>query len=451
MEKLFMRHTSTLIISAFCLCVLILSSCQKETAGSILDLNRKKPNIILILGDDIGYEIPNYTGGQSYSTPSINALAASGVQFSRCHVCPNCSPSRVELLTGKYGFRNYAGWGSLDPSQKTFANMLHNAGYKTCVAGKWQLGGGDASIHGFGFDKYRVFEPFDVADETEINMRRYKNPSLYENGDYLPDSYTNGKYADDLFTDYIFNFIDSNLSSPFFVYFSLSLCHKPFSPTPDDAAFATWDPLVNKSDASFYPSMVKYMDKKVKQVVDKINAVHLTNKTIIIFLGDNGTPQEISSEYNDQTVEGGKNTSTIYGTHVPLILSWPGTIPAKQVSGGLIDGTDFLPTLADAAGIKRPTNYGTLDGISFYPLWFGETKRLRDWIYCYWQPENKENASFRVWTQDENYKLYDSTYNRYFFNISTDPLELNRIPGRDLTDAERARKRTFDSVLKVMH
>ena len=450
MEKFFMRYKFTLISSAFYLCVLILSSCKKDTGGDP-NPGGKKPNIVLILADDIGYEIPNYTGGQSYSTPSIDALAASGIQFSHCNVCPNCSPTRVELLTGKYGFRNYSGWGSLDPAQKTIANMLHDAGYKTCVAGKWQLGGGDASIHGFGFDQYRVFEPFDVPDENEINMHRYKNPSLYENGDYLPESYTNGKYADDLFTDYIFDFIDSILSSPFFVYFSLSLCHKPFSPTPDDAEFAAWDPLSSKSDATFYPSMVKYMDKKVKQVVDKINTAGLSNNTVIIFLGDNGTPQELTSLYKGENIEGCKNTSTTYGTNVPLIVSCPGTVPAQQLSGGLIDATDFLPTLAEAAGIKKPANYGTLDGISFYPLWFGEKKRLRDWIYCYWQPENETNTSFRVWTQDENYKLYDSTNNHSFFDINTDPLELDRIPGSELTDAEKARKKTFDSVLKAMH
>ena len=444
-----MRYKFTLISSAFYLCVLILSSCKKDTGGDP-NPGGKKPNIVLILADDIGYEIPNYTGGQSYSTPSIDALAANGIQFSRCNVCPNCSPTRVELLTGKYGFRNYSGWGSLDPAQKTIANMLHDAGYKTCVAGKWQLGGGDASIHGFGFDQYRIFEPFDVYDESEVNMRRYKNPSLYENGDYLPESYTNGKYADDLFTDYIFNFIDSNLLSPFFVYFSLSLCHKPFSPTPDDAEFAAWDPLMNKSDANFYPSMVRYMDKKVKQVVDKINTAGLSDNTVIIFLGDNGTPQELTSLYKGENIEGGKNTSTIYGTNVPLIVSWPGTVAAQQLSGGLIDATDFLPTLAEAAGIKKPADYGTLDGISFYPLWFGEKKRLRDWIYCYWHPEYQANF-FKVWTQDENYKLYDSTNNHAFYNISTDPLELNAIPVSELTEAEQARKKTFDSVLKAMH
>jgi arylsulfatase A len=222
---------------AFYLCLLILISCKKDTGGSNPGPGSTKPNIILILGDDVGYEIPNYTGGQSYSTPSINALAASGIQFSRCHVCPNCSPTRVELLTGKYGFRNYSGWGSLDPSQKTFANMLHDAGYRTCAAGKWQLG-----------EAMLPYMASDLTGTVYLSLLMWlmrakqtcvaiKIPAFTKNGAYLPESYTNGKYADDLLTDYIFNFIDSNLSSPFFVYFSLSLCHKPFSPTPDDPRF----------------------------------------------------------------------------------------------------------------------------------------------------------------------------------------------------------------------
>src|SRR6185436_19720058 len=95
-----------------------------------------KPNIILILEDDIGYEIPKYTGGQSYSTSVIDSLARSGMQFTHCFASGMCSPARVMLLTGKYGFRNYHDWGILDTTQKTIANMLHDHGYATCVAGK---------------------------------------------------------------------------------------------------------------------------------------------------------------------------------------------------------------------------------------------------------------------------------------------------------------------------
>ena len=140
-------------------CLIILASCHKTSSDDVLPY-QEKPNIILILGDDVGYELFTCNGGQSYSTPAIDNLAQQGMRFTQCHACPNCSPTRIELLTGKYGFRNYITWGYLDPSQKTIANMLRDGGYKTCVAGKWQLDGGDQSIRALGFDKYSVFEPF---------------------------------------------------------------------------------------------------------------------------------------------------------------------------------------------------------------------------------------------------------------------------------------------------
>jgi arylsulfatase A len=429
-------------------CLVLLVACRK-TGDQNPVTRREKPNIILILGDDIGYEVLTCDGGQSYFTPAIDNLAKKGTRFTQCHACPNCSPTRVELLTGKYNFRNYTGWGSLNPAEKTIANMLHDAGYKTCVAGKWQLGGGDASIHAFGFDKYRVFEPFYTDNEATENLYRYKDPRLYEDGKYLPDNITSGKYADDMFTDYISNFIDDNLSDPFFVYYPLSLCHMPFSPTPDDAEYAAWDPLSNASDPHFFPSMVKYMDKKVQQVIDKVNAAGLGSNTIIIFMGDNGTPAQITSKYNGQIIQGGKSTTTIYGTHVPLIIAWPGSFSSQQISDALIDPSDFLPVLAEMAKINEP-DFGILDGISFYPVLFGSTERLRDWIYCYWKPQYHDPV-FKTWVQDEVYKLYDSTNQHFFFNIITDPNELSPVPYDQLNAAEVAIKNRFDSVLSTMH
>jgi len=437
----------SLVFYMLAACLILFSSCKKSGAPNN---NAEKPNIVLILGDDVGYEVFTCNGGQSYVTTAVDNLASQGMRFTQCHVCPNCSPTRVEMLTGKYNFRNYIGWGNLDRSQKTIANMLHDAGYATCVAGKWQLNGGDEAIHAFGFDKYLVFEPFYVDDEAIENLYRYKNPRLYENGDYLPSTVTNGKYADDMFADYISNFIDSNASHPFFIYYPLSLCHMPYCPTPDDPEFSAWDPLVNPSDTTFFPSMVKYMNKKIQQVVDKIDASGLSQKTVIIFLGDNGTQREIISNYNGQRIQGGKGTTTIYGTHVPLVIKWPGAVLPNQVSTGLIDASDFLPTIADIAGINTPENFGILDGISFYPLLSGSTERLRDWIYCYWHPQ-LSIPKMQAWVHDEKNKLYDTTNKNLFFNINNDPLELNPIPNDQLTQSEADRKKVFQSVLNSMH
>ena len=101
----------------------------------------KKPNIILIMADDVGWECFGSYGAEDYQTPNIDALAAKGVQFNNCFATPLCTPSRVKIMTGKYNFRNYTHFGYLNPKEKTFGQLLQNAGYKTAIAGKWQLNG----------------------------------------------------------------------------------------------------------------------------------------------------------------------------------------------------------------------------------------------------------------------------------------------------------------------
>jgi hypothetical protein len=131
----------------------------------------QKPNIIFILSDDIGFKTLSVNGGKNYPTPNLDKMAKQGMNFKECHASPVCSPSRDMLLTGKYNFRNYGEWGVLDRSQKTIGNMFKDAGYKTACYGKWQLDGGDASIHAFGFDNYCVYIPFIDLKENRLSIR----------------------------------------------------------------------------------------------------------------------------------------------------------------------------------------------------------------------------------------------------------------------------------------
>src|SRR5215831_2211840 len=162
------------------------------------------PNIILILGDDVGYEIPEVDGGQSYSTPNLDMMAQNGMRFTQCRATPLCSPSRFELLTGKYNSRNYFAWGIMDLTQKTIANILKDAGYKTCVTGKWQLDGGDNSIHTFGFDDYSVWQPYEIMGTSNPTWSRYKDPAVYTDSAFWPKSERAGKYSEDVFMDHFF-------------------------------------------------------------------------------------------------------------------------------------------------------------------------------------------------------------------------------------------------------
>ena len=189
-----------------------------------------RPNIVLILADDMGFECLNCYGGTSYRTPNLDALAAAGLKFNHCHAQPICTPTRVQIMTGLYNQRNYIRFGLLDPEATTFGHVLKQAGYKTCIVGKWQLEGGLTGPNKLGFDEYCLWQ---------LNRRppRYPNPGLEINGDQV--NYTNGEYGPDIVSDYLCEFIERNQQGPFFAYYPMILPHFPFVPTPDSD---DWDP-----------------------------------------------------------------------------------------------------------------------------------------------------------------------------------------------------------------
>ncbi len=436
-----------IIISCLLLSIFIISLPQisyAQTTG--------KPNIIFILGDDVGYGIPTVNGGQSYSTPNIDSMARNGMNFTHCEASPLCSPSRFMLLTGKYNFRNYSIWGLMNNGEKTIGNVMKDAGYSTGFFGKMQLYDQDSDMLNQGFEKYLVLENLTIPGA----LMRYKNPRLYQNGmQLLPDSVITGKYADDILTQAVFNFIDSNkaIGKPFFAYYPMSLAHSPYSPTPDDSAFATWNAANDVGDTTYFPSMIKYMDKKIGQIIAKLKADGLDNNTIIIFSGDNGTPSDITSVIDSANAEGGKASTTEAGTHVPLMIYWPGHI-TPAINNDLISYVDFMPTLADAAGVSNLSVYGGSDGVSFYQRLLGNTGNPRNWIFNHFDEyPGFYTDTLSRWVQNATYKLYDTTgsyYSGKFFNITTDVNQLNPLPDNTLTPDELAIKNQFLSVLDTM-
>ena len=424
-----------------CICLLFLAISNVATAQS------KKPNIILLLADDVGYKSLTCDGGNLYSTAHLDSLAKNGMRFTQCQASPLCSPSRQLLLTGKYNFRNYTEWGRMNSDEKTIGNVMKDAGYKTAFIGKDQLDGGGTSLNAWGFDFYCVDAPYKDLPEGS----KYKNPSIYTHGNFLADSLTANKYGEDVFTDSLFSFIDDNKSNPFFVYYPMVSVHKPFCPTPDDEAFANWS-VGTPSDASYFPSMMKYMDKKIGQIIDKLKATGIEDNTIIIFTGDNGTPELVAdyADENDSIVIGGKRLTTEAGTHVPLIIYWPGTV-APSVNNDLIDFTDFLPTIADIGNAPMPTGYGPFDGVSFAPQIMGQTGTPRSWIFYHYYPDpTSPRTSLMRWAQTTTYKLYDtcaSSTIRLFYNIAADPKEINPITDSLLTPEEVVIKQQLLNVI----
>jgi arylsulfatase A len=402
-----------------------------------------KPNIILVFADDIGYEVPTVYGGQSYQTPNIDRMAQQGMRFTNCFSSPLCSPSRISLVTGKYNFRNYDEWGVLHTTEKTFGNLLKDAGYATYAAGKWQMDGGDTGIKQFGFAQYSVWN---AVKNGEAPGSHYKNPKIFENGAYLPESYTDEKYGDDIFTNRVLNFIDANKSNPFFVYYPISLCHAPYCPTPADAAFASWDPKGNPSNLSFFPSMVKYMDAQIGLITDKLTALGISENTIIIFTSDNGTPSDFNSLYNGKWIKGGKSNTNKWGINVPMTILWPGTIAPGLVNDNLVDFTDFLPTFAELANTAVPASYGTTDGKSFAKQLTGQSYIPRDWVFNHYQPyTNSGNDKLKRWINNKTYKLYDNTGK--FYNIAIDPDEKSPIAERKQTAEEKTIRKNFQTIM----
>ena len=463
---------AVLKLSAVFLFLVIINGCRKTddmasvaNAGSLdLSTNAAPPNIILILADDIGYEIPTYTGGQSYSTPNLDYIAAHGVQFTEAHTSPLCSPSRTMLLTGKYNFRNYTTWGTLDTSNHMIANLLKKKGYTTCMAGKWQFDGGDASIRAFGFDRYLVTNPFNVDFAEDGALKFYKDPQIYEKGAYWPDSKTKGKYGDDIIRDYMFNYIDSVTAlptrKPFFIYWATNLVHEPFCPTPDDPQFASWNSNKKKSpgDSVYFPSMVKYEDKLVGQLLNKLKDDKITGRTLILWLGDNGTTADIHSVWNGQVVGGAKSSTTEAGTHVPMVAYMPGRIQTHATDTSLVSLVDFINTIGDAAGVTIPKNYGTMDGISFYNQMFGDYSSVRPWLFCHFVGAGKNETNplyLRRWIQDHTYKQYDSVpnpgFSKKFYNIVADPSEDHPIANKNMTPQQKQLSNQYLKTMSTLH
>jgi len=382
-----------------------------------------RPNIVLIMADDLGYECITANGGTSYKTPILDEMARTGIRFNHCYAQPICTPSRVKLMTGIYNVRNYEKFGNLPTSQKTFANVFQNAGYKTCIVGKWQLGKAPHLPKHFGFDEHCLWH-------FSRRAERFPNPGLDVNGKAI--DYSNGEYGPDVVSDYACDFIERNKSEPFLLYYPMILTHCPFCPTPDSA---DWDPTSKgsptyKGDPKYFGDMVNYMDKTIGKVLAKLDEVGVRENTLVMFIGDNGTDAPIVSNMGDQEIVGSKGQTIDWGTHVPFIASWPKTIQ-PSVNDDLITFTDFFSTMCEAASLDIPTE-ATRDGVSFLPQLKGENTKPRDWIYCFYARDG--GTSGKEFIRNQRYKLYRSGE---FFNVVNDVREEKPLSLESLDTAQK--------------
>lgn len=407
-------------------------------------LARGKPNIILFLADDQGMVDVGAYGG-AYSTPNIDALAASGVRFEFGYATPQCGPTRAQILSGRYPFRtgvvdNQTG-GKITPQNSTIiAKVLKQAGYATAFAGKWEqlkMLQSAADGQAWGFDEFLAWRG---GGDT-----RYWGPVYDKNG--VVTTYPDTVYGPDLLHDFVIDFITRNKDKPFFVYYPQVLIHEPTLPfdrgpgllafkTPgnagtsdlfaDDLAYLEkyWRKEMAKlsrhlsstsdtetGDVKFmaktpdstetsdlYADNVAYSDKLLGKLMADLDRLGLREKTLVLFVGDNGSASG-KQTINGKRVDGRKENMGEGGSRVPFIASWKGMVPAGVVSNDLVDVSDVLPTFAELAGAPLPAGQ-IIDGHSFAPQILGRPAQPREWVYV-------QHGS-DCYLRDSRYKLYCS-------------------------------------------
>jgi arylsulfatase A len=420
-----MRYLTVLLCAAACLSAANLPAADDAP---------RRPNVLLILADDVGCEPLGCYGGTSYATPRLDKLAAEGLRFDYAHAMPVCHPTRICLLTGRYPFRlGHPGWGSfLKAAQsQTIAHVMKKAGYATAVAGKWQLTlmkNDPNHPQRLGFDESCLFGWHEGP--------RYHDPMIYQNGKVRND--TEGRYGPDVYCEFLIDFMERNRERPFFAFYSMALCHNVTDDLKEPVPFAPSGRYLS------YKQMIESMDKHVGIMVDALDRLKLRDNTLILFTGDNGTSkstiatardgkyinEKVVSMKGDEAVPGGKGELTNLGTNVPLIANWPGTIKSGEVADDLVDMSDYFATLAELGGGKSPEGV-KIDGQSFLPRLRGETNAGRAWAFA-------ERAGGRHWVRTQNWKLYNDGR---LLDMQGDPREKNPLAeGEGGKQAAAARK-----------
>ena len=420
-------------------------------------MGQAKPNVLLIMADDIGIECFGSYGGTSYETPHIDKLAEEGIRFTHAYSQPLCTPTRVQIMTGKYNHRNWTYFGILDPKEKTFGHLMKEAGYRTCISGKWQLQSYDPpefpnserrrgkgmKVTSAGFDEHCLFHSW----HTEDKGSRYSGPTYFKNGKLITED--KGKYGPDISVDFILDFMKRNKGHPAFVYYPMALPHWPMVPTPDSEEWA--DPSRRlEEDIRYFADMVKYMDKLVGRLVAGLQELALRENTLILFYSDNGTHRKIVSSMGDEKIRGGKATTAQSGVRVPLIASWPSQIKAGGTASRLVDASDFVPTLGELAGIEMPKSFRS-DGVSFASTLFGKSGPKREWCFFWYDPRpgwDKERYTREVFALDHKYKLYSDGRFSDIRGLGLREVPLN--PDALVPEAKEARKKLQKAIDQTM-
>lgn len=459
----------------------------------------ERPNIVLILIDDLShYGVSSYGGvainsahgrfeGLPTSTPRIDEIAREGVRCDMAFAYPLCENTRIALMSGLNNDRNFLHCKRQHASDITFGDTFQRAGYATGIFGKWKQTRGTKEIPGkdyiyeFGWDEFCCF---DVIGEDQ----RFINPNLVINGEIhnyqgrtdLDPETGRRWYGPDICNRQALSFIDKNKDQNFFLYYPMMLVHDEHKPTPatkPDSLFDNFDEATHNRDGHtgdqhrYIAEMLSYTDKLIGKVVDKLEEHGLSDNTLVIVMGDNGTKEAFTHTLADGTIyPGRKGGNADNGLHVPLVIRMPSSIPSEKdvrTYDGLVNLTDIYPTMADAAGIDIPDR-DKIDGISFWPQLTGKIKKEpRDHIYT-WYNGNSFYLDREItlrYAFDKEFKRYAPSKhypNGRFFDLRSDPLErggdsyaslmwgIRQYSGLDTLQLSTEQKEAYDRLGRIL-
>ena len=445
----------------FYLLIMQLTGCSFINRENIkTKISESKPNIIFILVDDLGKEWISCYGAENIETPHIDELAKSGVIFNNFYAMPQCTPTRLSLLTGQYPFRHgwvnhwdVPRWGggvhfdeTLNPS---IGLEMKKARYKTCIAGKWQIDDfrvePDALTRN-GFDEFCMWTGGE--GNNMASNERYQNPYIFtQEGSKTYHE----KFGPDIFKNFIIRFIRENKDTSMFIYYPMVLTHTPLVNTPDESA---------QTSIGKHKAMVRYTDKITGELIQVLNEEGIRENTLVIFTTDNGTAQGIKGVRNGTSVNGGKALTSENGVNLPFIANWP-LVLKPGISDALIDITDLFPTFSDIAGIEIDADFSgyNLDGKSFKKVLVeNKPESERNFILAMGGQNNARLTEKGVENQYEfrdrvirnkKYKLWINSNRKpvKFYDLTADPLEKTNLLD-SLTNAER--KTNFDKLFDII-
>lgn len=405
-------------------------------AGVGLQSQADRPNVVVILADDLGWGDLSCYGADDLQTPNIDSLARDGMRMTNFHAnCPVCSPTRAALLTGRYpelvGVPGVIrtdprdSWGNLIPQAVMLPELLRRAGYHTALVGKWHLGLQSPSLpNERGFDHFHGFLG-DMMDNYLTHRRHGQNYMRRNNEVIDPPG-----HATDLFSDWACEYLKNRpAGKPFFLYLAYNAPHTPIQPPPEALeAVKKRRPDLNPRRAALV-ALIEHMDAGIGKVLRTLDQLDLSRNTLVIFTSDNGG--DLGPGASNGPVRAGKGTVYQGGLLVPLVARWPGRIAASGRSDLLTVTMDLMPTILDACGLRAEHE---IDGRSFLAALLGREQPWpqRDLFFG-----RREGGPFRGGTIEcirrGDWKLLRSKPGGplELYNLAEDPMEKVDLSARE--------------------